>query len=221
MVPVLVATRNQHKVREIQTILGGTCRCMTLRDLDGAPEIPETATTFAGNASLKAEGLAAWLALKRSSFPQFAGDDDIMIIADDSGLEVDALDGAPGVYSARFAAVASTDGNSPDADNNAKLLRLLKDVPEDRRTARFRCVIALVELRADGQTSPARFFEGSCEGRMGCKPRGHNGFGYDPLFTPDGFSKTFAELGDDVKNRISHRSRALAELKRGLGTTSI
>ena len=147
------------------------------------------------------------------------------MLADDSGLEVDALNGAPGVHSARFAALdrsadgssASPAGNSPDADNNAKLLRLLADVPLKNRTARFHCVIALVgvpEKRVE-VASPVcyadefepRTFDGVCEGRIISAPRGQNGFGYDPLFVPIGFEQTFAELGEDVKNKLSHRAR--------------
>jgi XTP/dITP diphosphohydrolase len=144
------------------------------------------------------------------------------VLADDSGLEVDSLDGAPGVHSARFAALDKSE-NSHDADNNAKLLRLLKDVPLEKRTARFHCVIALApvpEQRIEG-SSPvcfaneveAQLFDGTCEGRMQLSPSGKGGFGYDPLFVPDGFAETFAELGDDVKNNLSHRAKALSKLK--------
>jgi len=144
------------------------------------------------------------------------------VLADDSGLEVDALNGAPGVHSARFAALDKTE-NSHDADNNAKLLRLLKDVPLEKRTARFRCVIALVPVPAGKieSASPvcfadefaARIFDGACEGRIQFSASGRGGFGYDPLFVPDGFTQSFAELGEDVKNQLSHRAKALAKLK--------
>jgi XTP/dITP diphosphohydrolase len=137
------------------------------------------------------------------------------VLADDSGLEVDALGGAPDVHSARFAALDSAkSGNTPDADNNAKLLRLLKDIPPEKRTARFRCVIALIQVHSPQSTvhSP-QLFDGACEGHMGFAPRGKNGFGYDPLFVPVGFEQTFAELGEDVKNKLSHRARALEKLK--------
>ena len=134
------------------------------------------------------------------------------MLADDSGLEVDALDGAPGVHSARFAAQDLHGGvNASDAANNAKLLELLQEVPSARRTGRFRCVLALARV------APARFeplsFEGVCEGRIAFAPSGGGGFGYDPLFVPEGFSASFAELGEEVKNRISHRARALARLR--------
>jgi XTP/dITP diphosphohydrolase len=136
---------------------------------------------------------------------------------------VDALNGAPGVHSARFAAL-DKDENSPDADNNVKLLRLLKAVPPEQRAARFRCVIALVPVPGGKieNASPvcfsdeleAQIFDGACEGKIILAPRGQNGFGYDPLFVPDGFTRTFAELGDNVKNQSSHRARALEKLKR-------
>lgn len=152
------------------------------------------------------------------------------VLADDSGLEVDALNGAPGVHSARFAALDSAkSGNTPDADNNVKLLRLLKDVPLEKRTARFHCVIALtpvlpekVEVAspvcyADEFEMQTRLFDGVCEGRMIFEPRGKNGFGYDPLFVPVGFEQTFAELGADTKNKLSHRARALQKLREYFG----
>ena len=144
MTTIVIATRNTHKAGEIRAILGESFQFLTLNDFPDAPKIVEDADTFAGNAAKKAVGLAKWICSKHSTFniqhsmPNF-------VLADDSGLEVDALDGAPGVHSARFAALDSaTSGNTPDADNNAKLLRLLKDIPPEKRTARFRCVIALV-----------------------------------------------------------------------------
>ena len=212
MATIFIATRNAHKVSEISAILGERFQFLTLKDFPDAPKVVEDADTFAGNAAKKAVELAKWLITKSSS-PDF-------VLADDSGLEVDALDGAPGVYSARFAAMDAQE-NSPDADNNAKLIRLLKDA--EKRSARFRCVIALTPLdskkiesaspvcyAADAQT---QLFDGVCEGKIIFEPRGQNGFGYDPLFMPVGFDKTFAELGDEVKNKISHRSKALEKLK--------
>jgi XTP/dITP diphosphohydrolase len=141
------------------------------------------------------------------------------VLADDSGLEVDALNGAPGVHSARFAALdRSADhrsaGNSLDTDNTAKLLRLLKDVPLEKRTARFRCVLALAQSEnPKSEIQNPQLFDGVCEGRIGFAPRGSNGFGYDPLFIPTGYEQSFAELGEEVKNRLSHRARALAKLR--------
>jgi XTP/dITP diphosphohydrolase len=184
--------------------------------------VVEDADTFAGNATKKAVELARWIAGK-SATPHF-------VLADDSGLEVDALNGAPGVHSARFAALdqgAGAAGNSPDADNNAKLLRLLKDVPLAQRAGRFRCVLALVPVPEERVTgaSPVCFadefaaqtFEGACEGRIQFAASGHGGFGYDPLFVPSGHTQSFAELGEEVKNRLSHRAQALEKLKRFFG----
>jgi XTP/dITP diphosphohydrolase len=161
--------------------------------------------------------LAKWL---RRQFPSSQTPDarPDFVLADDSGLEVDALNGAPGAHSARFAALGgSADGssaNTPDAENNAKLLRLLKDVPWEKRTARFHCVIALVGVQSSKPKvqSPC-LFDGVCEGRIIFELRGQNGFGYDPLFVPEGFEQTFAELGEGVKNRLSHRAKVLEKLK--------
>jgi XTP/dITP diphosphohydrolase len=212
---IVIATRNAHKVDEIRSILGGSFQFLTLNDFPDAPKVVEDAPTFAGNATKKAVELAQWLA----SDSRFTiHNSRCFVLADDSGLEVDALGGAPGVHSARFAAMdQSADGlsaNSPDADNNAKLLRLLKDVPPEKRTARFHCVIALVQVQSPkSKVQGPQLFDGACEGRIGFAPRGKNGFGYDPLFVPVGFEQTFAELGEDVKNRLSHRARALEKLK--------
>ena len=225
MTTLLIATRNAHKVGEIRAILGDSFRCLTLNDFPDAPKVVEDADTFAGNAMKKAVELAKWL--HEENRKQKAESRNVLVLADDSGLEVDALDGAPGVHSARFA--RSADGssasseNSADADNNAKLLRLLKDVPLEKRAARFRCVIALAPVpgKKAENASPvcfadefeAQLFDGACEGRIQFSPGGHGGFGYDPLFVPDGFKQSFAELGEDVKNRLSHRAKALEKLK--------
>ena len=226
MTTLLIATRNAHKAVEIRAILGAQFQLLTLKDFPAAPPVVEDADTFVGNALKKADTLANWLAaaplnsqLQTLNF----------VLADDSGLEVDALHGAPGVHSARFAALdrsaehCSASENSSDADNNAKLLRLLKDVPLENRTARFRCVIALVPVPGKkievaspvclADEFPAQVFDGACEGVIQFSPNGINGFGYDPLFVPDGFTQSFAELGDDVKNKISHRAKALEKLK--------
>ena len=224
MTTLLIATRNAHKVGEIQAILGAGFHCLTLKEFPGAPAVVEDADTFAGNAMKKAVELARWLAGEHStsniqhSTPNF-------ILADDSGLEVDALNGAPGVHSARFAALDKNE-NSKDADNNAKLLRLLKDVPSEKRTARFRCIIALVPVPHGivASASPVCFaeepdsptFDGACEGRIQFAASGVGGFGYDPLFVPDGFTQSFAELGEDVKNQLSHRAQALKNLKEAI-----
>jgi len=151
------------------------------------------------------------------------------VLADDSGLEVDALSGAPGVHSARFAALdTGKAGNSSDADNREKLLRLLSGVPAEKRTARFRCVLALTPLAqresetaspvcyADEAELQTRLFSGVCEGSIITEARGAGGFGYDSLFIPVGYERTFGELPEDTKNRLSHRAQALAAMKAAL-----
>ncbi len=223
MTALLIATRNPHKVQEIRDILGEVFAYRSLLDFPDAPEIVEDATTFAGNATRKAVGLARWLAAR----PLPPGQ--CLILADDSGLEVDALGGAPGVHSARFAALdKGTPSNSDPAKNNAKLLRLLEAVPLQKRSARFRCAVALTPVcplpteRAspvcygDEFETATEIFEGTCEGRIGFGPKGQGGFGYDPLFIPSGYDLTFGELSPEVKNRLSHRARALAALKQRL-----
>jgi XTP/dITP diphosphohydrolase len=221
MTMLLIATRNAHKVGEIRAILGDRFQFLTLNDFPGAPKVVEDANTFAGNATKKAVELAKWLADVQSSKFKVQGSR-FFVLADDSGLEVNALNGAPGVHSARFAALDSAkSGNTSDADNNAKLLRLLKNVPLKKRTARFHCVIALVPVQtpdARSQTPDPNLFDGVCEGGILFEPRGKNGFGYDPLFVPAGYEQTFAELGEDVKNKLSHRARALEKLKAFLTT---
>jgi XTP/dITP diphosphohydrolase len=213
MTTLIVATRNAHKTGEIRAILGERLRVLCLKDFPSAPNAVEDADTFAGNAAKKANTVANWL---HATAPEELRGENSFVLADDSGLEVDALNGAPGVHSARFAALDSgAPGNSSDAENNAKLLRLLKDIPRERRTARFRCVLALVEISPSSAGRPPQFFEGACEGHIEFAPSGGGGFGYDPLFVPDGFTQSFAELGDDVKNRLSHRARALEKLRGG------
>jgi XTP/dITP diphosphohydrolase len=223
MTTLIIATRNAHKVEEIRGILGAQFQFLTLRDFPNAPAVIEDAHTFAGNSTKKAVELARWLSVQSSEFKVQGSK---FVLADDSGLEVDALHGAPGVHSARFAALdTGAEENSPDAENNAKLMRLLRDVPEGRRTARFRCVIALTPVlpEAVASASPVcaaeerelrtELFDGACEGRITFVPGGAGGFGYDPLFLPEGFVQSFAELGEEVKNRISHRARALEKLR--------
>lgn len=225
MTTLLLATRNLHKTEEIRAILGGDFRCQTLKDFPAAPPVLEDAGTFAGNATKKAVELARWVSTSRISAdarPDF-------VLADDSGLEVDVLNGAPGVHSARFAALDSgAAGNSTDAENNAKLLRLLASVPVEKWSARFRCVLALTPVLpgrvesaspvcfADEFELATRLFEGVCAGTIQPVASGQGGFGYDPLFVPDGFQHSFAELGEELKNRISHRARALTQLRSAL-----
>jgi XTP/dITP diphosphohydrolase len=233
MLTLVIATRNAHKVGEIRAILGDGFCYLTLDDFAGPPEVVEDAGTFAGNATKKAVALAKWLGQAQSPRANAGSGDRMFVLADDSGLEVDALSGAPGVHSARFAALdTSQAGNSPTMENNAKLVRLLRDVPLYQRSARFRCVVALTPVpRAEPEgASPVCYaeeaelqtelFEGTCEGRITFAPRGRGGFGYDPLFVPNGYEQTFGELSEEVKNRLSHRAKALAELKKRLDATA-
>ena len=223
MFVLLLATRNAHKVSEIRTILEDRFMCRSLEGFPNAPEVVEDAGTFGGNATKKSIALARWLAATDGGS---TGRGERLVLADDSGLEVDALQGAPGVHSARFAALdTGHPGNSSDAENRLKLLRLLQDVPIERRTARFRCVLALTPAMdspsqyaspvcsANELEMATELFEGECPGRIIFEPRGSGGFGYDPLFVPEGHSRTFAEWPQTVKNELSHRARALARLK--------
>lgn len=183
---VLLATRNEKKRQELADILAGKgIEILSLQSIPDAPEVEETGDTFADNALLKARAVAAHSGL--------------ITLADDSGLEVDFLGGQPGVHSARFAGKAHD-----DALNNQKLLALLNGVPNSARTARFRCVIAIVTPEGKEYLS-----YGQVEGIIGEALAGVQGFGYDPLFIPAGYDKTFAELGEEIKHRISHRGRAL------------
>jgi XTP/dITP diphosphohydrolase len=229
MKTLVIATRNAHKVGEIRAILGKGFRLLTLDNFAGAPEVVEDAATFAGNATKKAVALAKWLAGLQQSGDR-TSKARLWVLADDSGLEVDALSGAPGVHSARFAALDSGQpGNSPSPKNNAKLLRLLQNVPERQRTARFKCVMALTPVPrsepvgaspvcyADEAELQTEVFEGVCEGRITNEPRGRRGFGYDPLFIPEGYDETFGELSEDIKNNLSHRAQALMKLNKRIG----
>ena len=185
-ITLTLASRNRHKAEEIAAILPPHFTVKTLADYPELPEIEETGTTFAANAALKACGISALI-------PGW-------VLADDSGLCVDALGGAPGVYSARY---AGEHGN--DAANNAKLLSDLAALPADTpRTARFMCAMCLAE---QGQIKTEVC--GKVEGCIANAPSGANGFGYDPLFIPVGYSCTMAELSAEVKNTISHRADAL------------
>ena len=185
--PLVIATRNQGKLGELRAIISELP--FVLLDLHSFPSVQavaETGTTFVENASLKATGYAIQI-----------GE---ITLADDSGLEVDALGGAPGVLSARYAGKGSS-----DADRVDKLLSELSGVKSEERTARFVSVIAV----ADRLGSILNVSRGVCEGRIAATPRGANGFGYDPVFIPLGFNETFAELPLSLKNRISHRGKAL------------
>jgi len=184
---LLVATNNPGKVRELEKLLADLPVEIIFPAQEGlALDVEETGETFAENACLKAQ-----------TYAQASG---LLTLADDSGLEVDALGGAPGVRSARYAGPGAS-----DEDRYRKLLAVLSKVPEAQRTARFRCVVALA--RPDGTVSTA---DGTCEGQIGFEPRGEYGFGYDPVFLVDGYEgQTLAELPPDLKNEISHRARAV------------
>lgn len=187
---IVLATGNQGKVKELEAILSDVdVEVLSLKDFPEIGEIIEDGLTFEENAIKKATTVA-----------EAAG---LIAVADDSGLQVDYLDGAPGVYSARFAGEGKN-----DLDNNKKLLSLLERVPGEKRTARFRCVIAIATPWGELQTA-----EGTCEGMIGYETMGDNGFGYDPLFYLPEYDQTFAQLNPQVKNRISHRGRALAKVK--------
>ncbi len=225
MTTIIIATRNAHKVQEIRAILGGQFRYLSLLDFREAPKVIEDQPTFAKNAAKKARELARWFQRLDGldyRVPGASGS----VLADDSGLEVDALGGAPGVHSARYAALGEGSAvtpstaaeNSPDADNNAKLLRLLRDVPLEKRTARFRCVLSLVQIKPPQPTPAGHLFDGTCEGRIALEAAGEGGFGYDPLFIPTGHLHSFAELGEEMKNHISHRAQALEKLKKAVVT---
>jgi len=221
MTTLIIATRNAHKVQEIQAVLGNQFRYLSLKDFPEAPKVIEDQPTFPKNAAKKARELARWLQTL-SGFDFRVPGASAYVLADDSGLEVDALNSAPGVHSARFAALdqtgAAPDENSTDADNNAKLLRLLKNVPTERRTARFRCVLSLMQVKPPQPTFAGHLFDGTCEGRIGFEARGEAGFGYDPLFMPSGCEQSFAELGEEKKNAISHRAKALTKMRNAIVT---
>ncbi|MCS7080790.1 MAG: XTP/dITP diphosphatase [Chloracidobacterium sp.] len=186
--PLIIATRNAGKLSEFRDLLAAvTEHVIGLEAFTGIPSVAETGATFAENALIKARTVRA----------ATGG----CVLADDSGLCVDALDGAPGVYSARYAGEQAS-----DAENIAKLLAALRDVPPDQRTAQFVCVLALVT------DTEERCFTGLCSGVIAAEPRGQLGFGYDPLFIPEGETRTFAEMTAAEKARYSHRARAVEAL---------
>ena len=186
-----VATGNSHKTQEIRAMLGDAYEVTDLKSYPELPEVEETGATFLENATLKAVQISE----------QIGG----LVLSDDSGLEVDVLHGAPGVHSARYAGV-----HGDDTANNAKLLANLEGV--ESREARFRCVMVLAQ---NGQV--LAHFDGAVEGKIIIEQQGAGGFGYDPLFVPDGYDRTFAELGEDVKNGLSHRAQAMQQAVAWLG----
>jgi XTP/dITP diphosphohydrolase len=188
-VKLLLATRNRHKVTEMQRMLDGNgWQVVMLSDFEDMPDVEEDGTTFEENARKKARSAA-----QRTK---------LWTLAEDAGLEVDALKGEPGVHSARYCGEGAS-----DADRMRKVLDRIIAVPDERRTARFRCVMCLVDP-AGNET----YFEGQCDGRIAHHARGSSGFGYDPIFMPDGHGRTFGELGQSVKSRISHRAKAMHQV---------
>lgn len=188
---LLIATRNGGKIRELSALLSNLpLRLRHLSEFPEIAEVEETGQTFAANAELKAR--------------LYSRQANLWTLADDSGLEVDALGGRPGVLSARYGGA-----NATDAERNARLLAELNLAHDQPRTARFICAIALYEP----ETGTSKIFEGDCEGRIIDHPRGERGFGYDPLFVPAGYPYTFGELPDELKQQISHRARALAAVR--------
>ncbi|MSU32789.1 MAG: non-canonical purine NTP pyrophosphatase [Pedosphaera sp.] len=211
MKTLFIATGNAHKIEEIRYTLQETVRLPSQRDTSVRLEIEETGATFQENALIKSATWAGYFASALCSMGV------THVLADDSGLEVDCLKGAPGVHSARFAAMDSgRSGNSTDAENNAKLIRCLAEQPQTRWVARFRCVLALTPVLPGKSlatmAAATEFFDGTCEGQIRIKAGGIDGFGYDPLFIPEGYNQTFGELEREVKNSISHRARALTQL---------
>jgi XTP/dITP diphosphohydrolase len=189
LVKILIATKNKGKIREIERLLEGLeVEVLGLDSMPPVDEPVEDGTTFQENALKKATHY--WNAFGLST------------LAEDSGLEVFALDGQPGVYSARYAGEGAT-----DQQNIEKLLTKMKDIPEKRRQARFVAVLCFIH---EGKFY---YFEGEVRGRISFEPRGEEGFGYDPVFIPEGYDRTFAELGLEVKNKLSHRARAIEKFR--------
>ena len=203
---IVFATNNAHKLSEIRSILGESIEVLSLKDIGCDVDIPETGTTLEANALQKAQYI----------YDHYHMD----VFADDTGLEVEALNGAPGVYSARYASLSDNPVKTDSAshDSEANMTRLLYELQgKDNRKARFRTVIALIQKKnvcpcGCISIKEVHQFEGIVEGEIIQERRGGEGFGYDPIFQPEGYDKTFAELGMDIKNHISHRARAVQKL---------
>lgn len=188
---IVFATNNQHKLQEIREILSPEFEIVSLKEIGCHEDIPETGNTLEENALQKARYISERY--------------HISCFADDTGLEVEALGGAPGVHSARYA-------EGTDHDSEANMTKLLRELEgKENRQARFRTVIALIELGED-ETENVHLFEGIVEGHISTERQGNEGFGYDPIFVPEGYEKSFAALGEAVKNHISHRARAVKKL---------
>jgi len=187
---LLVATRNKKKLKEIKEILSGLeLKVISLADYKGMPRIVEDGRTFEQNAAIKASTIAKFT--KK------------LVLGEDSGLQVKALGNRPGVYSARYSGAGATDKR-----NNSKLLKELKNVPLKKRRARYQCSVALAD-----PGGIIGVVSGQCDGIIGFRPKGHSGFGYDPLFVIEKYGKTFAELGPEIKHTMSHRYKALKKLR--------
>lgn len=188
---IVFATNNQHKLQEIREILSPEFEIVSLKEIGCHEDIPETGNTLEENALQKARYVSERY--------------HISCFADDTGLEVEALEGAPGVHSARYA-------EGTDHDSGANMTKLLRELEgKENRQARFRTVIALIELGED-ETENVHLFEGIVEGHISTERQGTEGFGYDPIFVPEGYEKSFAALGETIKNHISHRARAVKKL---------
>lgn len=188
---IVFATNNQHKLQEIREILSPEFEIVSLKEIGCHEDIPETGNTLEENALQKARYVSERY--------------HISCFADDTGLEVEALGGAPGVHSARYA-------EGTDHDSEANMTKLLRELEgKENRQARFRTVIALIELGED-ETENVHLFEGIVEGHISTERQGNEGFGYDPIFVPEGYEKSFAALGETIKNHISHRTRAVKKL---------
>lgn len=188
---IVFATNNQHKLQEIREILSPEFEIVSLKEIGCHEDIPETGNTLEENALQKARYISERY--------------HISCFADDTGLEVEALGGAPGVHSARYA-------EGTDHDSEANMTKLLGELEgKENRQARFRTVIALIELGED-ETENVHLFEGIVEGHISTERQGNEGFGYDPIFVPEGYEKSFAALGETIKNHISHRARAVKKL---------
>ena len=188
---IVFATNNQHKLQEIREILSPEFEIVSLKEIGCHEDIPETGNTLEENALQKARYISERY--------------HISCFADDTGLEVEALEGAPGVHSARYA-------EGTDHDSEANMTKLLRELEgKENHQARFRTVIALIELGED-ETENVHLFEGIVEGHISTERQGNEGFGYDPIFVPEGYEKSFAALGETIKNHISHRARAVKKL---------